>query len=172
MVSSGIKSVTKAAEPGEAATSAGEDPVRGEDPMRAFFAGVEVGDGDVSSFACLAAAEAAVVSTGFLVSAGFSIVAVAFSYDPAFVEDFQAVGIGARKRGSGNCSQFVLARIALKIPFTQNRNNDLALVSRQRLRTPSLTIVCRAYERVDIAKNANHAVAESPPVSARSNLAG
>lgn len=113
--------------------------------MRGFFAGVDVGDGDASSLACFATAAAAVVSTESLVSAGFSIVAFAFSHDQASVEDFQAIGIGARKAGSGNCSRFVLARTAMEIPFAQNRNNHLALVSRQRLR--SLTIVGRAHKR-------------------------
>lgn len=113
--------------------------------MRGFFAGVEVGDGDASSLACFATAAAAVVSAASLVSAGFSIVAFAFSHDQASVEDFQAIGIGASKGGSGNCSQFGLDRIATEIPFAQIRNNHLALVSCQRLR--SLTIVGRAHER-------------------------
>lgn len=60
--------------------------------MRGFFAGVEVGDGDASSLACLAMAAAAVVAAVSLVSAGFSIVAFASSYDKASVEDFQTVG--------------------------------------------------------------------------------
>lgn len=82
--------------------------------MRGFFAGVEVGDGDVSSLACFAtaAAAAAAVSVVFPVSAGFSIVAFAFSCDQAFVEEFQAVGIGAHKGRSGNWSRFIPARIA------------------------------------------------------------
>lgn len=95
--------------------------------MRGFFAGVDVGDGDASSLACFATAAAAVVSTASLVSAGFSIVAFAFSHGQASVEDFQAIGIGARKAGSGNCSRFVLARTAMEIPFAQNRNNPSRL---------------------------------------------
>lgn len=80
--------------------------------MRGFFAGVEVGDGDASSLACFATTAAAAVSAVSLVSAGFSIVAFAFSHDRASVKDFQAIGIGARKGGSGNSSQFGLDRIA------------------------------------------------------------